>query len=162
MLDKKDQEILLYLLNHPEATVREVAEKLKIPRPTAQRRILNLRIAKHLKAALIVNPSALGFALRYRIDISVNTPNVKDQMSMKELAQYIMKVPAQDPRFRDRLLVENVHIMLGGQADLSVDVRVKHHNAIVDFVTEGLRMIRGVQDISIVQKGWSCVEQFMV
>ena len=161
MIDHKDEEILRYLLSRPEATVKEVAEELRIPRPTAQRRILNLRIAKHMKAVMAVNPASLGFALRYRIDVSVSTSSIREQMSMKELAQHIMKMPAQDPRFRDRLIVENIHILLGGKADLSVHLRAKHHTVIVDFVTDALRRIRGVEDTSIIQQGWSAVEQFL-
>jgi DNA-binding Lrp family transcriptional regulator len=163
MLDNKDEEILKYFLLHPEAPVKDVAVRLDMPRPTAQRRILNLRTGKHLREIVAVNPNSLGFTLRYRVDVAISTPNLStEQISLRELAHHIMNGLPQDVRFKDRLLIENVHILLGAHADLSISVRAKNHGVLLEFVTEGLRKIRGVQDAATVQQAWSYTDEFVV
>jgi DNA-binding Lrp family transcriptional regulator len=159
-LDRKDEEILRYFILHPEATVKDIAESLGIPRPTAQRRILNLRAVRHLRPIVAVNPNSLGYALRYRIDVTVSSSDLIGQMSLRELAQHIMGLQ-QDVRFKNKLLVENVHLLLAAQHDLSVIVRAKHHQTVLEFVTDGLRSVRGIRDTSTMQLAWSCIEELV-
>lgn len=60
--------------------------------------------------------------------------------------------------FAKLLIVHDVTILLGHQADLSVMVRAKTQAALRKFVTSGLRMMRGVNSTDTSQEAWSCIE----
>jgi DNA-binding Lrp family transcriptional regulator len=123
-----------------------------------------LRTENHLRSIVAVNPNSLGFTLRYRVDVTIGSPSLgKDHpSSIKDLSRYIMRGLPQDLRFKDKLLVENVHILLSANADLSINIRVKHHSVALEFVTEGLRRIRGVQTASTIQQAWSYIDEFVI
>ena len=116
--------------------------------------------------------AAIGYPFRYRIDVRVDQEALREPPSYgaphgeeprepvdnwRRLAQYIMKdlipyleeIPASKTvskrRFsRDDLLLENVTILLGQETDLSVTVRARTPDAVLSFVVDGLRTMRGV------------------
>ena len=60
--------------------------------------------------------------------------------------------------YAERIYVEDVTILLGHQADLCVAVRVHNSNVIRRFVTDGLRLLAGINTTSTSQEVWSCYE----
>ena len=64
-------------------------------------------------------------------------------MTNKQLCAYIKDVLAR--RYQGRLVVLDVTILLGQQADISITLRVKEPKTILDFVTEGLRVLGGIE-----------------
>ena len=71
----------------------------------------------------------------------------EDEKSKESLANYAARVH-----------IEDVVILLGGQADLSVAVRVHNAAIIRKFVTDGLRMMSGINSTTTSQEMWSCFE----
>jgi DNA-binding Lrp family transcriptional regulator len=81
----------------------------------------------------------------------------KDIYTQQELASYIKNVLGQSPAYTHQLVVESVTILLGGpDADLSILVRAKEPEIILSFVTDGLRVLGGVQSTTTSQEAWSC------
>jgi DNA-binding Lrp family transcriptional regulator len=60
--------------------------------------------------------------------------------------------------YTERIYVEDVTILLGHQADLSAAVRVHNSDVIRRFVTDGLRLLAGINSTSTSQEVWSCFE----
>jgi hypothetical protein len=66
-----------------------------------------------------------------------------------------METLARDSAFHDKVLVEDVHILLGGPADMSATVRARDNDAMLDFVVSGLRICEGVQQTTTCLMQWS-------
>lgn len=164
-LDQKNRDILTYIMSEPHASVDMIAAYMKMPAPTAQKRIQRLMREGYLERVLrVIDLKALGYA-RYRIDMNVNPVelrhgeidkargNVKTQ---EELAQFIMGTLQRSAG--DNLLIENVTILLGHHADLSATVWVKDTEVLRKFVTDELRGGGGIQDTSTALEAWSVQE----
>jgi len=121
----------------------------------------------YVVGAYLLDLAVLGYPLRYRVDIFVKPANLREGKgglpeddavvdSQKKLAQYILRrLPARKP-FDGKILVEDVRILLGSPADLSATVRAKDTDAILEFVTQGLRMCRAVSQTASCLEAWSC------
>jgi len=147
----------------------EIAKQLKEPVRTIQNRVDRLRLEQRLEDVTLVDLSAAGFPLRYRIDIKINPRELREgkggrpdlhepkhQVStQKGLAKYIVETLARSAAFKDRVIVEDVTIVLGDPADLCAVVQVKTHQDVFRFVTEGLRRLGGVESTSTSQEAWS-------
>jgi hypothetical protein len=70
------------------------------------------------------------------------------------LAAEIMRL-AEQPPFKNWVLVENIEILLGDPADLCITARVSHHRHVFAFVTRGLRSLPGIRGTSTCQIAWS-------
>jgi hypothetical protein len=76
--------------------------------------------------------------------------------SQKNLARYILRrLPNRKP-FAGKILVEDVRILLGHPADLTATVRASTTDAMLEFVTEGLRMCNAVSQTTSCLEAWSC------
>jgi DNA-binding Lrp family transcriptional regulator len=75
--------------------------------------------------------------------------------SQKRLGRYVIEVLAKDSAFRDRILVEDVHILLGGPADMSATVRARDNDAMLEFVINGLRVCEGIQQTTTCLLQWT-------
>jgi hypothetical protein len=82
---------------------------------------------------------------------------------LRELLPFVEKIPASKTvtkkKFsRNDLILENVTILLGQQADLTVTLRARDQEAVLTFVVDGLRTMRGVRMTSTSHEAWSCVD----
>ena len=125
-----------------------------------------------------VDVVVLGYRLRYRIDVKINPSKLKDHVSeltdalrkakkqqpsdgnpQKVLAMYIKHALLQETkapqRLCERIIVEDVAILMGDPADLTISVRVKDHEDIFQFVTGFLRPAPGVENTSTSLEAWS-------
>jgi DNA-binding Lrp family transcriptional regulator len=182
--DELDQMIARQYVNSPKATEEEVATAIKRPYATVQHRIEKLKGAAILgKRTDITNWAALGYPFRYRIDVHVDQEALrkapyfgapfgvepekgKEINNWHRLADYIMndlvsfvgrspKTVTQNKLKSSDLVVQNVTILLGQQADLSVTLRAKNPDAILSFVVDGLRAMMGVRMTSTAHEAWS-------
>jgi len=182
--DELDQRIARFYVNAPKATERQVASGIKESYSTVQDRIQKLKEAAVLGARTdVTNWAILGYPFRYRIDVHVDQEALrkdpyygapygekpdkgKEINNWHRLADYIMnelvdyvgrqsKTVAQHQLKPSDLVVQNVTILLGQQADLSVTVRAKHPDAILSFVVDGLRAMMGVRMTSTAHEAWS-------
>ena len=164
-LEPIDQRIAECIIRQPKVTVEQLADELSLSPSTIQKHLSELFEGRHIERVIAVRDWAgAGFPLRARVDIRVNMRELKagrgglpdDEQkvdSQKKLAQYIAEiVPKQ---FRGRLVVEDVAILLGHDADLSLTIRVKDQKVVLDFVTEGLRMLGGVDATMTSFESWS-------
>jgi DNA-binding Lrp family transcriptional regulator len=177
-LDEKDIKILGCIKDHPRASVKAVRDELAtrgtdIPYPTFQKRVQHLINVGALTREMSVNLVALGYELHFRVDVLVNPtelrltseqaqakgkpPSGQSQFettvlrTQREMANYIHQDLQNDDRFRDQILITDVHILLGTDVDLSIELFAKNYDIVTEFVTEGVRNIAGVQNT---RTGW--------
>jgi DNA-binding Lrp family transcriptional regulator len=164
VLDQIDQQILECVVRDAKVTVDQLAEELSLTASAIQKRLTALFDGRYIERVIAVRDWAgAGFPFRYRVDVQVNMRELKagrgglldDQQrvdSQKKLGIYIAEiVPKQ---FRGRIVIEDVAILLG-RADLSVTVRVRDAQTILDFVTDGLRMLGGVEQTVTSFESWA-------
>src|ERR1017187_3409023 len=139
-----------------------------------------------VKRTDVIDWKAVGYPFRYRIDVHVDQDALRIGRSygappgeepqdpvdnwrrlatyiMRELLPFVEKIPASKTvtkkKFsRNDLILENVTILLGQQADLTVTLRARDQEAVLTFVVDGLRTMRGVRMTSTSHEAWSCVD----
>ena len=169
--DEKDVKIAEIIIRNPQITVESIAEFLGIPESTVSKRLADMLRERQLARIIEIRDwTAFGYPLRYRIDIKVNqrelrmgrggppeadAPKIANQ---KQLATYIKDtLPTLLPQeYKGQLIVRDVTILLGQQADLTLVVRAKDYETILEFVTNGLRVLGGVDTTMTSQEAWSC------
>jgi DNA-binding Lrp family transcriptional regulator len=172
-VDEINQNILEAVIENPRITVqgimRQLADKqIKLSESSIQKRFSGLLTQKRLERMIVVRDwAASGYPLRYRIDIKANIqelllgnggpPNEGIKIdSQKKLCGYIKDNLAREYRYRGRLVVLDAMILLGHkEADISVTVRVKDPKTILEFVTEGLQILRGVKETVASHEAWT-------
>jgi DNA-binding Lrp family transcriptional regulator len=170
--NEREQTILEYLRMNPRATYAalQVATGLK---PYEVEWTLKAMSRKGwIEDGYRISPTALGFPECYRVDIWViplrlregnggRSQDVDEEGhrlvvdSQKRLGRYMIEVLAKDPVFCDRILVEDVHILLGGPADMSATVRARDNDSMLDFVVSGLRICEGIQQTTTCLLQWT-------
>jgi DNA-binding Lrp family transcriptional regulator len=157
--------IVRYLHENPTATQRAISQATDLSEHQIKHMLDELKHEDHVTNQYIVDLAYLGFPLRYRVDIFVNPANLRDGKggfpddagvdSQKALARYIAKKLPNKVPFHGKILVEDVRMLLGHPADLSATVRATNSDAIVEFVTEGLRMCGAINQTSSCLEAWS-------
>jgi DNA-binding Lrp family transcriptional regulator len=163
--DEKNREIMDYIYNHPNATVAEIGVEVGLKREATQKRIARLYSSGKLKRQLAVDLDALGYTNRFRIDVNVSPADLREEQNEEikkikhnsdikndqiALALQIMGLSTKD------LIVEDVSVLLGDPADLSVTVRsTQDLKYIFDFVTAKLRPLKGVVKTATCVESWA-------
>ena len=155
-----------YIHGNPTATQKTIAEETSLTQDQVKHCLAELKRAGHVVDGFIVDPTYLGYRLRYRIDIFLQPGKLRDGKgglpedpdinSQKSLARYILNRLPNKSQFRGKVLVEDVQILLGHPADLSATVRATDSDAMLEFVTEGLRMCQAVTQTTSCLQAWSC------
>lgn len=157
------EKVLAYFLENPHKQQKEAVAALGGSAKSAIETLIKKNSLSHLH---IVDPAALGYVYRYRVDIWVSPRDLTstgggllkgDAVPTQEsLAEYILeKLPGRSSVWKQNILVEDVHILLGSPADLSASIRSKSPEAMRSFVTEGLRRCLAIQRTDTFQEGWS-------
>jgi hypothetical protein len=71
------------------------------------------------------------------------------------LAQYIRTILPKQERFKDKLVVNDVFVMLGGDADLEGLVYSRNNKVAMEFIVNGLRNLPGIVHTSSAKFGFS-------
>jgi DNA-binding Lrp family transcriptional regulator len=166
-LDGKDLRIAERVIRDPRVTVEEIAEQLNQPVSTVQKRLADLLRKGQLERMIrIADWAAIGYPLRYRIDVKTDQRQLSIGQggksgeppkidSQKKLATYIMRTM---PKGYSGLLIVQDVTLLFGQPDLCVTVRARDHQTVFDFVTVGLRLLGGVESTMTFHEVWSCAD----
>jgi DNA-binding Lrp family transcriptional regulator len=164
MPNARELEILWHLYRDPRKKDIPIANETGIN----ESQVRYAREAMIQRGWIKVNPrvdlSTLGFPERYRVDIWIDQRQLKGKMggmpqdetkieNQREMALYLINKVAKRAEFKSNILIEDILILLGGPADLTVIVRATTNDAMLDFVTEGLRMCGGIE------KTATCLEQ---
>jgi len=167
--DDKDLRIVDSLIRDHRLTIVEVAKQLGFAPPTVQRRLLRLIDSGVVERGVrICDWSAVGYPLRYWIDLKVNhralqqgrggPPGNRQVSSMRKLASYIMRAVGDAYEAKRQLIVQDVTILLGSPADLSVYIRARDHHTVLDFISNGLGALGAVESTRTFHEVWSCSE----
>lgn len=155
-MDEKDLEILEYVASHPHDPLKAIAFELGISRITAQRRVSSLMRQGRLNRLLVVDFDSMGYTLHFRIDVNVNL-QVGGAKSIKAVAMAIKQLGL-NRKFRGRMFVSRIQLLLASATDISVYVRARDYESVFAFVAEELRALDGVQSASAVQAAWTLDE----
>lgn len=79
--------------------------------------------------------------------------------TQRRLGRYIKTQLARVKHFQGRLVCLDSTILLGQEYDMSLTVRAKDVEIVTDFVTRGLRFLRGVQSTMSSLESWSCMDE---
>ena len=72
------------------------------------------------------------------------------------LAHYIRTVLPEQDRFKDKLVVNDVFVLLGGgYGDLEALLYSKHDRVCMEFIINGLRNLKGIRDTTSAKLGFS-------
>jgi DNA-binding Lrp family transcriptional regulator len=172
-VDEIDQKILEAVIQYPKIAVQSLVKyladaKIKLSESAVQKRFSDLVHQRRLERLTVVRDwVASGYPFRYRIDIKADMRALRDGNggppneggnidSQKKLCAYIKDTLGREYRFRGRLVVVEAMILLGqAEADISITVRVKDPKTILEFVTEGLRVLRGVESSIAAHEAWT-------
>jgi len=155
-----------YLHEHPTATQKQISQALNLTDDQVKHSLEDLRNDNRIVSRYSVDLGYLGYHLRYRVDIFVSPANLRGGKgglphhsnvgSQEELANYILQRLPAEAEFNGKILVEDVRILLGHPADLSASVYATETQAMLDFVTKGLRMCNAVYQTTTCLEAWSC------
>jgi DNA-binding Lrp family transcriptional regulator len=161
-------QILNLIRQHPHISHQDLAKASELSVDQIGRRLTEMRENEWLDLKYIVDPVVLGYRLRYRVDVKINPLSLRGESAMlkgskllpndnpqKILAAYIKDTLAEESRFKDRVMIEDITIVMGDPADLCVTLRVKDHDDILDFVTAGLRETPGIENTMTCLEAWS-------
>ena len=169
---ERETAILEYLRLNPRATYAALQVATGLKSHEVEWALKAMSRKKWIEDGFRVSPTALGFPERYRVDIWVIPLKLREGSggraqdtdeagqrqvvdSQKRLGRYIVETLAKDPAFCDKVMVEDVHILLGGPADMSATVRARDNASMLDFVLSGLRICEGIQQTTTCLMQWS-------
>ena len=174
--NEKDRNIIDCLINNPHASVKTLSKQVGYPPSTVQKRVASLIRTKRLGRILRVEDwGYAGYPLRYRVDIKINQaelrraqadaggsdevhsdvqPGTEPPAGQRALAKHIKQTLAK--AYAGSLIVEDIVLLLGQQADVSIIVRSRDANSVFDFVTNGLQRLDGVEGTMTSHEAWSC------
>lgn len=185
-LDDRARKIIAYIIAHPEAEHSEIAQDTGIPLPTVEKRMASyvgsdgfvsrFLVIKDWKRANYPITALVSIKVHQRnlskgqggpmgstlIDDDENSPLPlpppigKHIRTQRELALYIKNELPAYIAFGNNVIVEKVSILLGHQSDLAVLVHARDLDDVFNFVTNGLRVLGGVQETMTSQEGWFC------
>lgn len=164
--------ILEFIQKNPLAGDEELAIHFGMSVDSIQRRLTPLRDNHWIETKRIVDWAAVGYRLKYRIDVKIDPLALQQKLTtlkdapisqtdnpQKILAGYIKNKLAADKAFADIVIVEDVVILLGEPADLSITVRVREPEDVFDWVTAGLRAATpGIESTSTCLEAWSILD----
>jgi DNA-binding Lrp family transcriptional regulator len=158
-LDEKDAEIIRCMRDKPEIRIKELAKTIhtvggveeKMPLSTVQKRVDRLKKKEVVKEIYAVNLKKIGYPLRCRIDIQIESVEIRDKRnpeitSQRDLAKYIVEKLAKEKPYVGRIIVDDVFVLLGGPSDMSLDIRASDNEIVSHFVTEALRKTYGIRN----------------
>jgi DNA-binding Lrp family transcriptional regulator len=168
-----DSRILRHLLQHPQHEQADIARELGLKENKVKNVLRKLRKEKWITGGVRIDPKALGYPERYRVDISILPLKLREMKrsaprkgrdsrgrevyyklgSQEELAYYILEIVSQESEFKTMVLVEDVRILLGGPADMSATIRARDNASMLHFILHGLRTCEVIQQTS------TCLEQ---
>lgn len=168
---EEQMQIIEAIMGDPNVTDKALASRFKMSEDQMQRRLSTLKDREWWNWRRVVNTASLGFGLRYRIDVKINPlllrnhlpelkgrPVERNDNPQKILARYIKNTLANDHRFKRRVIVEDITIVMGDPADLCVTVRVQDHDDVFEWVTGGLRAVGGIENTSTCLEAWSVLD----
>jgi DNA-binding Lrp family transcriptional regulator len=169
LADAQEERVLAHLIQKRTLgdTQKEIADALEMEGPAVRRTLDKMRNKGWIASGYtVLDLKPLGFTLRYRVDIWVAPRRLHDGTgglpgdktaikTQKDLARYIHRILPAKKEFKESILVEDVKILLGAPADMSATVLAKNNQAMLEFVTEGLRMCGAVYQTASLQESWS-------
>ena len=155
--DKRDEALIRCIESDPEIFLKAIPAALEktygeaMPYATVQRRVGRLTEAHILKRAFLINWAKAGYLVRYRVGILIDPKELRDERikeyhSQRQLADYIMNELVQDERFKNKLVVDDVYILLGGTNDLSMDFFARDDKTATQFIVNALRSLPGINN----------------
>jgi DNA-binding Lrp family transcriptional regulator len=181
IFDKKDEAIIHCIQQDPSILLKRIPDAIEkrggasIPYPTVQRRVNELIKSGIVDRRYYINWAEAGYLVRYRVGILIDPvalqakseepenkePESKEYYTQDGLADHILHKLAQSDTFKNKLVVDDVHILLGGRVDLSIDFYAKDDKTATQFIIEALRKLPGVSNTSSAKLAYSAKDGWL-
>lgn len=164
VLDEKDEAIVHCIEQNPDILLKNIPGELdeEIPYATVQRRVKKLTERKVIGHAFSIDWAVAGYMVRYRVGILIDPVALRDKSSpekkydsQKGLADHIMNELVQDDRFKNKLVIDDVLILLGGNVDLAIDFYARDDKTATQFIIDALRRLPGVSNTASAKLAYS-------
>lgn len=147
--DERDLKIIRSVHDSPNASATEIAEATKIPLGTVQKRLRKLKDSAILKVEFNFRHPHSPFPTRALISIDVDprviSHNAAGYSNQRTFCNYLARQLPEGQKMEE-VIVESVHGLLGGRADIVALVAAKSFDALVNFVTNVLRLLPGIKE----------------
>jgi DNA-binding Lrp family transcriptional regulator len=166
--DERDEAIIHCIQQDPTILMKRIPTALEnrggptIPYPTVQRRVKDLTKNKILDQRFSINWKEAGYLVRYRVGILIDpvalldkSQKSKEYDSQEGLANYIMFKLVQADPFKNKLVVDDVHILLGGKFDLAIDFYARDDKTATQFIIDALRGLPGISNTASAKLAYS-------
>lgn len=169
------RKIMLHCVDNPTASIKDLAGVVKMSEASINRYVDELKADNSLARRWVVNLDKLGWEYKYRVDVKINPLDLQidnadapksgarwdTQNPQEMLAHQIMDMCEGDPKQTDppEIIIEDVTVLLGDPADLSIVLRVRNPKKLYSFITERLRCIPGVENTSTCTEAWSAAAE---
>lgn len=169
-LDEVDRSIMNTIRKQRDLwTPSKLAGLLPQPQSTLEKRVKLLREHELLQDVTTVDLAALGYTLRYRIDVKINPEHLRPRLGEKKgktAPEADAPLAGENPqqwlarRLQEQLagyqnvIMDDITILMGS-ADLCLRVRAKTHEDVFELITQGLRLMPAVADTITSHEAWS-------
>src|SRR5262249_16357942 len=157
--DDRDEAIIHCIEQDPAILLKAIPTAVSkrggksIPYPTVQRRVKDLMGVGVVEHRYYINWSKAGYLVRYRVGILIDPAALRksssksnDYETQEQLALFIRNELAQTEAFKDKLVVDDVHILLAAPVDLSLDFYAREDKTATEFIINALRLQRGISN----------------
>jgi DNA-binding Lrp family transcriptional regulator len=168
--DDRRKTILDLYRRSPKARIKDVADVISLSEEQTARKIDALIAEGALTRKVVVNLEKLGLQYKYRVDVKLNPRDLQENSDVtaagkrwntanpqEMLAHYLLDEFSEDEVENPAIIIEDITILLGDQADLSLIVRVRDPKKIYEFITTKCRCVLGIENTSTCTEAWSAV-----
>lgn len=164
--DERDDAILHCIELEPSILMKRIPMMLEdrggpsIPYSTVQRRMKELTKNQVVAQRFSIDWKKAGYLVRYRVGISIDPVALREKSqeydSQEGLADHIMFKLAHTDRFKNKLVVDDVYILLGGvNVDLAIDFYARDDKIATLFIIDALRELPGISNTASAKLAYS-------
>jgi DNA-binding Lrp family transcriptional regulator len=172
--DEKDEAIIHCIEMDRGILLKKIPSALEksggplIPYPTVQRHVNKLAENGVLRRTFSIDWGKAGYLVRYRVGVLIDPVALRDSSignkrydTQQGLADYIMRDLVQEDRFKNKLVVDDVYILLGGNIDLAIDFFARDDRTATQFIIDALRGLPGISNTVSAKLAYSSKEGWL-
>ncbi len=169
--DERDDAIIHCIQLEPSILMKRIPMVLEdrgspsIPYSTVQRRMKELTKNQVVAQCFSIDWKKAGYLVRYRVGISIDPAALREKSkeydSQEGLADHIMFKLAHTDKFKNKLVVDDVYILLGGNEDLAIDFYARDDKIATLFIIDALRGLPGISNTASAKLAYSSKNKWL-
>jgi hypothetical protein len=169
--DERDDAILHCIELEPSILMKRIPTALEdrgdpsIPYSTVQKRMKELTKNQVVTQCFSIDWKKAGYLVRYRVGILIDPAALREKSqdydSQEGLADHIMFKLAHTDKFKNKLIVDDVYILLGGNVDLAIDFYARDDKIASLFILDALRGLPGISNTASAKLAYSSKNKWL-